>query len=316
MRPRGVTGRRGFALLAVIWGVGIISLLIVSFMSNSRLRLQMAHNIASATQASVIADGVANMVVMKLLSERDQIATQPEAPVHDGAPRFCVFEGAAIAVGVEDEGGKIDINAAAPDLLKAALTGLGADPRGAEMIANAIVAYRTAAEGVGAPSFAAPAGDKPFGPKRALFQTVMELDQVSGIDASLFRELVPFVTVQSHSPGLDFRAAPPALFAALVGRSPQEVRALIEAPFPNALNRKDPRINAAFNQQGEHGAFLIHVEALLATGQTAAKDTLVDLRAGIPGQQFAIREIRRARSRYVDHLRAMIASNGAGVADC
>jgi general secretion pathway protein K len=319
-RPAPPPGRRaGFALLAVIWGVGVISLLVVSFMSSGRLRLQAAHNIASATQASLIAEGVVNLVILALLAERDQAATQAESAVavYNGEPRYCVFEGAAIAVGVEDESGKIDINAAPPELLKATLTGFGLDMRAADAIATAIVVFRSAPTGpVGVPRAGTEAGDKPFPPKHALFQTVMELDQVNGVDASLFRDLIPFLTVHSHSPGVDARAAPPALFAALTGLPAAEVRALAEQPFPNALNRKDPRFPSNFNQQGDRGAFLVHVEALLATGQTASKDALVDLRPGLAGQRFAIREMRRGRSLYADRLRAMIARNGAGAPDC
>ena len=317
MRPRLPRKKAGFALLAVIWGVGVISLLVVSFMTSGRLRLQTAQNIASATQATLIAEGVVNLVALSLLSERNQLAAQAEGPVYDGAPRYCVFEGAAIAVGVEDEGGKIDVNAAAPELLKAMLTGFGVELRAADAIAGAIVAFRTApTEAVGVASLATNAGDKPFPPKRALFQTVMELDQVSGVDPALFRELVPFLTVHSHSAGVDASAAPPALFAALAGSPPAEVRALAARPFPNALNRKDARFPANLNQRGDHSAFLVHVEALLATGQTASKDALIDLRGGLVGQQFAVREMRRGRSRYLDQLRATIASNGAGVPDC
>jgi general secretion pathway protein K len=316
-RPRGPKRKFGFALLAVIWGVGVISLLVVAFMSTGRLRLQAAHNIASATQASYVAEGVVNLAALALLAQRDSVAAQPEGPVYDGAPRYCVFEGAAVAVGVEDEGGKIDINAAAPEVLKAVLMGLGLDMRAADSIANAIVAFRSApTEGLGRPGLAANGGDKPFAPKRALFQTIMELDQVSGIDPALFRELTPYVTVHSHSSGVDARAAPPALFAALIGLQSAEVRAIAAMPYPNRLDRRDPRFPANINQRGDRSAFLIHVEALLATGQTAAKDALVDLRAGLAEQQFAIREMRRGRSRYVDRLRAMIASNGAGVPDC
>lgn len=317
LRRRGLERRGGFALLAVIWGVGIISLLVIAFMTSGRLRLQSATNIAGATQASLIAEGVVNIVALSLLAARDQNVAEQEGPVNDGAPRFCVFEGAAIAVGIEEEGGKVDINAASPEILKAMLLGLGLDMRAADAVANAIVAFRSApTETPGRPGFAADAGDKPIPPKRALFQTVMELDQVSGVDAALFRELTPLVTVHSHSPGVDARSAPPALFAAMTGLPSQEVRALAAAPFPNRLNRKDPRFPANFNQRGDRNAFLVHVEALLATGQTAARSALVDLGAGLAGQQFAIREMRRGRSLYVDRLSAMIASNGAGVPDC
>lgn len=315
-RPaRGKGKRAGFALLAVIWGTGIISLLIVSFITTGRLRLQTAHNVSSATQAAYIAAGVINIATLTLLSERDQNPAKPEsAAVYDGAPRFCVFDGAAVALAVEEESGKIDLNAASPELLVAALIGLGLDPSAAEAAAKAIVAFRTQPQDVGQIGATA-ASDKPFPPKQAPFETVMELDQVSGVEPALFREIIPFVTVHSRNPGVDARTSPPALFAALIGLPLQDVQALRAAPYPNKLNRNDPRFPANLKTPGERGAFLVHVETLLATGQTSARDAIVDLRpAG--GNPFTLSELRRGSSNYVNELREMIATNGAGVPDC
>ena len=307
--------KSGFALLAVIWGAGIISLLIVSFMTTGRLRLQTAHNIASATQASYVAEGAVNLATLALLAERDASVAQPDAVIYDGAPRFCVFDGTAVAIAIEEESGKVDINAAPPQLLKAMLTGFGLDLPVADLVANMIVAFRTPPGDILQLRSAPETSDKPFGSKRAPFDTVMELDQVSGIEPALFRAIIPFVTVHSRSAGVDARTSPPALFAALAGFPTEQVQALKATPYPNGLNRNDPRFPANFKQPGDRGAFLIHAEVALATGQTAAKDAIVDLRPA-SGRQFALKELRRGQSKYVDQLRAVIGANGVGVPDC
>jgi general secretion pathway protein K len=304
--------RAGFALLTVIWGTGLIAMLVVSFMTTGRLRLQTAHNIAAATEAGYIAEGAVNLAILELLAQRDAGLNQtPNETVYDGAPRFCVFDGAAVAVGVEDESGKVDINAATPELLVTMLTGLGLDPRAAETLAKGIVVYRTP-ENPGIrtlrPSGSGASGQTPF-------DTVLQLDQVNGMEPGLLRDLTPFMTVYSRSPAVDPRAAPPALFAALAGFPIAEVRRLIAAPFPNDLKRNDSRFPANLRQPGDHGVMSIHVETLLATGQSVARDVIVDLRPP-SGQQFAIKEFRRGQSRNSDALRAMIATNGAGVPDC
>ncbi len=307
--------RAGFALLAVIWGTGIISLLVVSFMTTGRLRLQTAHNLASATQAGYIAEAVVNLSLLSLLSQRDAPATQPDnAVIHDGAPHYCVFDGAAVALEVEEEAGKIDLNAATPELLQTALIGLGVGTDAAAKIAKSIVSFRTPAADPLQPRPTESAG-KPFGPKLGPFETALELDQVNGMGPALFRELIPYVTVHSHSPGVDARSSPPALFAALAGFPIADVRALRLAPYPNGLDRNDPRFPANLKQPGDRGAYKIHVEALLATGQTASKDAIVDMRptSGLP---FTIKEMRRGKSHYIALLREMIARNGAGVPDC
>ncbi len=57
------------------------------------------------------------------------------------------------------------------------------------------------------------------------------------------------------------------LVAALIGMPRRRVAALAAAPFPNRLNRDDPRFPGNYRQSGAHGAFLIHAEAVL--GQRA-----------------------------------------------
>ncbi|PPD46279.1 MAG: general secretion pathway protein GspK [Methylocystis sp.] len=283
-------------------------------MTTGRLRLQTAQNIASATQAGYIAEAVVNLSILALLSERDVVAQAQKPIIYDGAPRYCVFDGAAIAVAISDESGKIDLNAASPELLQRAMLGLGVDQDVAAAVAKAIVAFRAQVADPRQPR-ATPPADKPFPPKLAPFETVLELDQVSGFDSAMFRSLVPFVTVHSHSPGVDARTSPPALFAALSGAPLSEVQALMRAPYPNKLNRDDPRLLADLKQAGEHAAYTIHVEALLATRQTASQDAIIDMQPA-SGAAFAIREMRRGPSHYAAQLREMIATNGSGAPDC
>jgi general secretion pathway protein K len=316
MRPRAGKKRAGFALLAVVWGTGLIAILVVAFMANGRLRLQTAHNIASATAAGYIAESAINLATLTLLSKKDASQTPAaEAEVYDGTPRFCVLDGAAIALSIEDEGGKIDLNAAPPELIQLALVGLGLNDRTAQQVAKSIEVFRTPPPVTGQIR-TAPSSDKPIEPKEAPFETVMELDQVSGVSPALFRDLVPFVTVHSRSPNVDARAAPPALFAALAGYPAQDIRSLMATPYPNGIKRNDPRFPANFKQPAaDHAAYLLHAEALLPAGQTFVKEAILDLRPS-NGKPFAFKEMRRGQSRYAGLLHDIIAANGAGVPDC
>jgi general secretion pathway protein K len=305
--------RRGFALVMVIWGVAIIALLVVSYQSTARLRLQTAFNIAGATRAELVADAAANEAILSILSER---AAGGERPVYGGAPVYCAIDGAAVAIAVEDEGGKVDLNAASPNLLQALLQGFAVQPRDAEQIAKSIVAFRTPIDPRTASAIEpGGAGDKPFGLKRAPYQTVLELDQTPGISPEFFRLLLPFVTVHSRAPGVDPRVAPPALFAALTGASPEEVIGYVATPFPNNLDRR--RANGPFFAQlGEGGALLAHAEALLPTGQASVREVVVDLRGGAGGA-YAIRELRRGQTRFLSRLRALGGSGqGADLPAC
>ncbi|HUO53729.1 MAG TPA: type II secretion system protein GspK [Rhodoblastus sp.] len=301
-------------MLLVIWGLGAIALLVLSFLTTGRLRLQAAFNIAGAAQAGSVAAAAIDLSLLQLARERSsEEQTGPGAPAtpttHDGAPRFCALEDAVVAVAVEDESGKVDLNTAPEDLLRELFSSLlGAGPAQADDLARAVMAFRAAPENdLPEP----PAADgKPFGPKRAPFQTTLELDQIAGLDSAAFHALLPFVTVYSHSGGIDPQVAPPALIAALLGAPRDEVAGLAATPFPNAINRDDPRFPSAFRQSGARTAFLVHAETILANGPGAAQERIVEMDSN-DGAPFAVREIRHGVSRYLDLLRPMRGKAGA-----
>ena len=335
-RARASKRRAGYALVIVIWGLGIIALLVVSFMTAAKLRVQSAFNIAGGAQARLIAQGAVNKAMLTLSQEQQTpqpgalglggtppagqaaAANADPAKIHDGHPLLCGFGDAAVVVAIEDEGGKVDLNAAPQALLKAMLGGFGLGLREADIAANAIVAFRTPRDaGSGQPGGLQAKG------AQAQFNTIFELYQVEGIEASLVRELLPYLTVHSRLSGVNNETAPPALFAALAGYSPQDVSALEAAPFPNALDRRDPRFSNTFKQNGASGVFLLHAEARLASGQTGVQDVVIDVqyRQGLAGatpeaEPFAILELRQGSIRYKDLLRSVSPGNAGALPRC
>jgi general secretion pathway protein K len=225
-------------------------------------------------------------------------------------PVFCSLGGATVAVAVEDEEGKVDLNTASDQLLKTTMIGFGVEPRDADAIAHAIIGFREQpSNDIEAGSTPPPYPDRPFGPKRAPFQTALELDQVDGVEPALARRLLPFVTVHSHSPSIDPKLAPPALFAALAGYRADVVLRLAAHPDPRAVDRRDPRFPTEFAQEGARsGIYLVHVEIAQPSGHASALDTIV--RIGAAGAEpFSILELRRGESRDRARMRAMMGRN-------
>ncbi|CAN2533294.1 hypothetical+protein [Methylocapsa aurea] len=312
----------GFALLVVIWGLGVISLLVASFASSSRLRLRSAYDVAGALRAKLVADGAVDVAILTLLAET---AAREPAALHDGAPFFCALDGAAVAITTEDEGGKVDINAAPHDLLETMLAGLGIEIRRAAIVADAIVDFRTPpTHEIGLATSRADAADRPFSPKHAPFESVLEIDQVAGVDPPLFRALIPYVTIDRRGlssahrikQGVDPLVTPPALFAALAGISREEVRALMNTPFPNRLDRDDPRFRPAFRAPSARRTFLIRAESFLSTGQAAVSETLIELHSDGGSQPYVVRESRHGAARNVGRLRVMVENNAATAPNC
>jgi general secretion pathway protein K len=299
--------RRGFALLVVIWGVGVITLLIVSFMTTARARLQAAFNAAGATETQLLADGAINLAIVNLLAEQGAVPSANAQPPHDGAPIYCALSGSAVSIAIEDEEGKVDLNTASDKLLETMLLGFGVHPREAGALARAITEFREQPASVVDARFVAPGySDRPFGPKRMPFQTTLELDQVAGFEPALTRLLLPFVTVHSRSPGVDPTIAPPALFAALSGYRPEIVRMLAVRSDPKSVDRRDSRFPREYAQaSSRNGSFLIHAEVARPNGAIGVEEALVRV-GGIGGAEpFGILELRRGRARDKERLRAM-----------
>lgn len=328
--PRSDRRRDGFALVTVIWGVSLVAILIIPFMSGARLRLQSAYNMAGAAKAEFIAKAAIDNEALSLLEAQSEgprsaqsvqgqsIAARAagmgraQKAAHAGQPRLCAIDGAAVAIAVEDEAGKVDLNGASQELLAAMLKGFGFANKQADLLARAIVEFRSTQPAPGrAASDGLPAA------KHALFETVFELDQVAGVEGPLFRELLPYVTVHSRHPGVDPESAPPALFAALAGLPAEQIHELEQAPYPNALDRADPKFPSAFKQSGDGGALLVHAEARLPSGQLSVLEAVLDLHGASlggagAGQPFAVRELRRSVApRYAEALRAALLGAGA-----
>ena len=289
-------------------------MLVAAFMNSGRLRLQVAFNIASATEASYLAESAINIATLSLLMRRDALPTSET--VYDGAPKFCVLGQAVVALAVEAESGKIDLNAAPPELLQAVFLGLGLDERRAEDAASAIIAYRTSPTDANIQMSSTSKGGKSLAAKEGLFETIMELDQVNGFDSALFRALLPLVTVHSKNSGVDSRSSPPALFAALTGFPVEAVVALAAQPFPNNLNRTDPRFPAEF-QSARRPERLSHSRRSTPPNRP---DDCKGTPFSICGRQTG-NSLRFGKSGAVnldtpDRLRAIGAAKNVLVADC
>jgi len=131
-------GQDGFALILVIWGLGIIALIASSLTVVERYQLQAAANLVANGEAEALAEA-AKFLAAEFQGRGDrrvQLAI-------GGAPSLCTLPpGGTAAIAVEDEGGKVDLNVASPPLLQALLRGIGAGDAEAGQIAGAIAAFR------------------------------------------------------------------------------------------------------------------------------------------------------------------------------
>ncbi len=177
---------RGFALVAVVWSLGLLAILATTIIVGAKYRSRTVLDYASVATAAAAAETATNLAIATLESSlSNQIANFPL--------RCRMPTGEQATIYVEPEAGKVDLNTASPNVLIALFTSLSADERLGAQISAGILSKRKT--GVGSQSSNGPS-DKARA-QQSVFKTVMELDQVDGVSSSLFRNALPFVTVSS-----------------------------------------------------------------------------------------------------------------------
>jgi general secretion pathway protein K len=206
---------RGFILIVVISALGVLALVAASFAQITSSHVRTAASAVQSAGAEALADAGVQLAIL------DLVAAQPaDAPRRrfalDGTAYACEASGGGVLViSVQDEAGKVDVNAADERLVRALFTALAIPASGA--VADALLDFRDA-DGDRRPQGAERADYQSAGrqgPKNAPLSVVDELEQVLGLSAADVARLRPHVTVYSGQSGLAPSLASPALVALL-----------------------------------------------------------------------------------------------------
>ena len=184
--------QRGFALLIVLWTVGVLALLGSRIVAAGRSDTQLADNLKRAAVLEEAADGAVARAMFLTLAAREP-GFGADGQVHE-----LRIGSTLVHVRVENEGDRINLNTASIALLRALMLQVGASPAQADRLAATILDWRTA--GASPRSGGAKAADyraagKIYGPPGAPFQSVDELADVLGMTDDLFSRLAPHLTV-------------------------------------------------------------------------------------------------------------------------
>ena len=310
-RHRHCSGERGFALILVIWGLGLISLIALTVVTAGRYRILATVNLIENGKAEALAEAGVNLRRLELRAAFSSGSQERVRAATNGEPLLCSMPQEALAVlAVEDEGGKADLNTASPKLMSALLRGFGARSEEADQIAAAITEFSRPAANVVLDDVALrtyAADGRPYGPKKGPFETVLELDQVIGMRLDLLRAVLPYVTVHSRKPGVDPRVAAPALLAALAEEKPARVMQLRGAvPSDQAAEAISNRVPSQFLSPSTSRSFLVRAEVRMPGGGSSAREAIVEMAAGeMPDE---LREWRRGENRFGAHFSAAMRS--------
>jgi general secretion pathway protein K len=133
--PCSRTSQSGFALVAVIWTLGLITLLGMAVIVGARYRTKTSSNYASVAAAEMAAESAVNLAIATAL------AATPDQAVN--FPLRCRLPGGERAtIMVEEETGKIDLNTASTSALTRLFTALTCDQSSVTMNAAEILELR------------------------------------------------------------------------------------------------------------------------------------------------------------------------------
>jgi general secretion pathway protein K len=259
--------QRGAALLLVMWLILLLAGLVAGYAAAARIESMQGNGLARTTAAAEAARAGVEVAAARLLDP-----DPARRWASDGRDYRFTFDGAQLDVGVRDEAGKIDLNAAGHELLLAFFVALGETREAATRLAGAIIDWRDAdsltqpAGGAEDPAYAdAGLG---WGAKDAPFETVAELEQVLGMRPALFASAAPYLTVYTGQATPDTRAADGIVLQAM------------------GADRQRP-LDPDAVPLGGSGTYSIDSRARLADGRRAHVSVILRLGGnGLPGSAY------------------------------
>ncbi len=218
---REAAGRRGIALIMVLWVLTVLALIAASFAQSARTDINLARNLVDSAKAEALAEaGVYQAIVG--LSDR----SGADLWRVDGTVYAWLFGGGEVRVFIEDEGGKIDLNTAREELLRSLFRSLETDDERvldlteADALVDAILDFRdedSLRHFNGAEDAEYRAAGLTYDSKDERFELVEELQQVLGINRDIYDKVAPALTVYSRRRRPSASTASSTVRAALEG---------------------------------------------------------------------------------------------------
>ncbi len=230
--------QRGLALIAVLWGLVLLSVIALSVTTTSRTETRLAFNLAENAKARALAEAGVHRAVMGLLRPAGAQANGAEgAAVPEGEPEWRVdgtvyswrLSGGEVRISLHDEGGKIDLNRASDGLLRRLFVAVGLNPDESAALVDAIADYRDGDDLRrlnGAEDVDYLGRGRPYGAKDRPFEATEELGQVLGVTPALYARVAPALTVHSRRGNVRRETAPPLVLEALLGPDALELETM------------------------------------------------------------------------------------------
>jgi general secretion pathway protein K len=188
------TDEAGVILIALLWILIALSAIALSFSKESFVEVAAARNTQSLETSYFVARAGLEETIYKLLQKRSTPSVRgaevSESPNPLDLGRVTGdFGGGLYSVGIQDEAGKINLNLAAEEQIRALAVASGINPLDADIIADSIMDWRDPDKAHrinGAEDDYYQALNPPYKAKNGRFDTVEELLMVRGVTPEYF----------------------------------------------------------------------------------------------------------------------------------
>ncbi|MCH9050832.1 MAG: general secretion pathway protein GspK, partial [Proteobacteria bacterium] len=151
-RDWGFKDRRGIALVIVLWGLVLLAVIAAAFTTETRTEVTLARNHLENAKAKALADAGVHAAMLGLHRREVERRWRADGTVYsitlglrhaEAAPAAQAGEG-EVSIVIEDEAGKIDLNAAPDELIHGLLVAVGLADAEAQALTAAIADFRDA----------------------------------------------------------------------------------------------------------------------------------------------------------------------------
>jgi general secretion pathway protein K len=271
--------QRGVALVLVIWVLALLATMAAGLVATQRTDSAMAQNLLEVREGRALAEAGIQLAIANLLDA----AARDEWPA-DGRYRNWRFDGQRVDIAIEDEGSRIDLNAADPELIGGLLEAVGLQPADRDALLDAILDWRDEdsqrrLNGAEAPHYRAE--DRDYGPRNGRFESVDELRLVLGMDSAIFDALSPALTVYTGKNSVNPAFATPLVLAAVPGMTADRIAAYVaqrdERATPGSNPTLPPGAKQGFLTVTDGPVYRIRARARLDSGRLVTVTMIVNI---------------------------------------
>lgn len=301
---------RGIALVIVLWGLVLLAVIAAAFTTETRTEVTLARNLVENAKAKALADAGVHAAMLGL--HRREVEKRWRA---DGTVYSMASGEGEVSIVIDDEAGKIDLNAAPDELIQGLLVAVGLADGEARALTAAIADFRDADDEThlgGAEDAEYRAAGLAWGPKNKPFEAVEELHQVLGMTRQVYALAAPGLTVHSRSKGVDVTVAPAIVLLALPGVDAEAVEAFTEqrqarpgageqgagqmagAELGGARITTLPGLGRQYASRSRGRVFTVRAEARVRSGAVFVREAVISMTRNIE-KPFNIHAWRRGR---------------------